>query len=151
MKSASSNTLFSGLSDKELHAITERIVHLRQDILCQSQEQFADMLSISQSYLSLVESNKKPLNENFVRKICTVLQVDVSWLLFGQGDENSIIQSVKEKISNTSSRQTLKDLQNAYSLKSSEIDFISWFLSLDSSERASLIRSIRDLQRIPPV
>ena len=150
MKSTSS-TIFSGLSEKELIAITERIVHLRQDILCQSQEQFADMLNISQSYLSLVESNKKPLNENIVRKICTALQVDVSWLLFGQGDEKSILRSVREKISNTSCRQTLKDLQNTYSLKSSEMDFISWFLSLDTSDRASLIRSIRDLQQIPPV
>lgn len=150
MKKDSSTTLFSNLSETKLHEITERIIYLRQNVLDLSQKQFADALNISQSYLSQVESKKKPLNESLVHKICASFQVDVQWLLFNQGDiDTKFLSSAIKSSAIESQNHALKELQTAFSLKSSDTDFLSWFLALNAEDRTALIRAIQNIQQLP--
>ena len=58
MKNHAINPL-AELNHAELQQITDRIIYLRQDVLCMSQQQFADVVGISQTYLSLLENQKK--------------------------------------------------------------------------------------------
>lgn len=143
---------FSNMSAHELQEIAGRISYLRQDRLTLSQEQFANTLNISQTYLSLIESGKKPVSENLVRQICSVYHVDISWLLYGLGDGSHVFAAdsdAHDKLFADTKTQAMKYLKLAYSLKTTDTEFLAWYLSLAPANRAVLARSVRELRQLP--
>lgn len=145
-------SVLSNMSDAELHEIVNRIVHFRQNIIQNSQEQFAASLNVTQSYISRVENGDKAVTENLIQRICSLYEVDLNWLLFGlENPEPSITEETSntpEKSLSKTRMQAINQLKVSYALKNTDIDFLSWYLNLAPVDRASFTRSIKELRRI---
>lgn len=138
MKKTTSNPL-ADLSSIELQQIANRIVYLRQNILRMTQHQFADSVEISQPYLSLLENQKKEFNMDTLIQIATSLNVNLNWLIYGiGGDENIFQQGYHEQ---RQQEESLAALKKAYSLKSTDIEFIQKYLSLSDKERSAITKA----------
>lgn len=132
------NTLLNGLSEKELSDIVERIVYLRTEILHMTQDKFASAIKISQTYLSLIEHGKKEITMSILSQISYSLQVNLDWLIYGLGSEGSIFTSpdvTVDLLQQTDQETALDYLQRSFSLKESEMDFLSLYLNLSPKDR----------------
>lgn len=137
------NPILSNMTPQELLAVTQRITYLRQDILQITQAQFADAVNISQTYLSLLESGNRTITEPIIDQLFSQFKVNPDWLYHGKGE---ILQPGadfdKEKLILSQQVNAMDKLQTAYSLKESEVNFISWYLSLSSKNRANFSKSL---------
>lgn len=144
-------TLLDNLSPEELSSITDRIKYLRNDILNMTQTQFALSANISQTYLSQIENGNRKINISTILRISSSLKVNLDWLIYGIGNDDNIFESdkiTKDLLIQSHKQSVLTDLQNAYSLKTSELDFISWFLSLSQNQRKEYIAAIKTLSSL---
>ena len=145
------NSLLHKLTHTEISDIAKRIIYLRSTILHMTQLQFATAVNISQTYLSLLENNKKDINMSTILQISSSLRVNLDWLIYGIGDDNNIFQAeniTKDYLLQISRAAALHELQTSYALKSNEVEFISWYLNLSSKERqcyASALKTIAEL------
>jgi transcriptional regulator with XRE-family HTH domain len=139
------------LTDEELSAIAGRITYLRSKVLQMTQSQFASRVKISQTYLSLLENNKKEINVPTLLQICKSFHVNLDWMIYGVGGDDSIFESAditSGYLIQTSRENALNELQLAYSLKSNEMDFISWYLSISPEKRQKLAAALRTLSEM---
>lgn len=79
------NSFFLTLNADEYSALINRIISLRCDYLHINQAAFSSSLNISQSYLSLIESQKKQLTNDLIDMIVFKYNVNSKWLLSGIG------------------------------------------------------------------
>lgn len=145
MKNNLSNPL-TELSTVELQKITNRIVYLRQHIFHMTQHQFADMIEISQPYLSLLENQKKELNMDTLMQIASSLNINFDWLIYGAGGNDNIFQKDHDK--HFQKKEALTALKKAYSLGSSDIEFIKNYLTLSDKERSSVAKASDALRKL---
>ena len=130
----------STLNGEDLKNITSRVIYLRNQILHMTQSEFASVLKMSQTYLSLIESG--------IDNILSTFKVNMEWLLFGIGTDEDIFLSTsytKEYFTKSTQESALSALQNAYQLKNDETDFVKWYLSLSSKERSHFLSCIEGL------
>lgn len=145
MKNTTTNPL-TDLSPMEFQQIANRIIYLRQNILRMPQHQFADMIEISQPYLSLLENQKKELNMETLMQIASVFNINLDWLIYGIGGDKNIFQKgYHEQHQQT---EALVSLKKAYSLKDADIEFIQKYLSLSDKERSSIIKASNVLRKL---
>ena len=145
------NNILDTLSSDELVLISNRIKYLRCEILHMTQSEFATSVKISQSYLSFLENGDRDINLSAIENIATSLRVNLDWLIYGIGDDDNIFASqniTKDFLVQSNQLSILKELQKVYSLKSSEIEFLEWYLSLDSKKRQDFIKSINTLSSL---
>lgn len=146
-----SDIIFTGMTDQELADISARITYLRQNILQYSQLQFAACIKLSQTYLSLIEGGRKPVNGSIIRKIITTFNVNTDWLLYGTGNDDNIFQSetiTKELITTSIREETLASLQRAYSLKEKDMAFLSSFLSMERNEKDAFLSALATIRKL---
>lgn len=145
MKNHAVNPL-SDLTPAELQQIASRIIYLRQDVLHMSQQQFADAVGISQTYLSLLENQKKEFNMELLMQIVLSLNINLDWLIYGLGGNDNIFQARQNKELQRS--EALKALKKAYSLRDTDIEFIQRYLSLSDKERTSLSKMSEIMRKL---
>lgn len=145
MKNHAVNPL-SDLTPAELQQIASRIIYLRQDVLHMSQQQFADAVGISQTYLSLLENQKKEFNMELLMQIVLSLNINLDWLIYGLGGNDNIFQARQNKELQRS--EALKALKKAYSLRDTDIEFIQRYLSLSDKERTSLSKMSEIIRKL---
>ena len=145
------NTILDTLSAEERSSISGRIKHLRCDILHMTQSEFAATVKISQSYLSFFENGDRDINMSAITSIATSLRINLDWLIYGIGDDDNIFASeniTKDFFVQSNQASVLKELQKAYSLKSAEISFLEWYLSLEPKRRQDFLKSINTLSAL---
>ena len=145
MKNHAINPL-AELNHAELQQITDRIIYLRQDVLCMSQQQFADVIGISQTYLSLLENQNKEFNIELIMQIVSSLNVNLNWLIYGIGGNDNIFQARHNKLHQQS--EALDALKKAYSLRDTDIEFIQRYISLSDKERSSLSKMSEVMRKL---
>lgn len=139
---------FQNLSTDDYSGIASRIIYLRAEVLHMSQIQFASLLKISQTYLSMVETGRKHISDSIVQRIISTLSVNFEWLVYGVGNDDEIFLSntvTKEYLESSSQSASLSALQAAYSLNASEMDYISWYLSLTREERKQYVNAMKTI------
>lgn len=139
---------FQTLSTDDYSGIAARVVYLRTEILHMSQSQFASLLKISQTYLSMVENGKRQISDPIIQRIIATLSVNFEWLVYGIGNDDEIFLSntiTKEYLKSSSQSSSLSALQAAYSLNASEMDYISWYLSLSREERKQYVNAMKTI------
>lgn len=52
-----------------------------------TQEEFAEKIGLSRSYINLIEMGKKNPADRTIRDICRIFKVNYDWLVYGEGDE----------------------------------------------------------------
>lgn len=138
----------STLNEEDLKNIASRITYLRNQVLHMTQSEFASVLNMSQTYLSLIESGKKTITKSTIDNILSTFKINMEWLLFGIGTDEDIFLSssyTKEYFTKSAQKSALSALQDAYQLKNNEIDFVNWYLSLSSKERSHFLSCIEGL------
>ena len=144
MKTNTNINLLEDLSSAEKKAIVKRICQLRSEILHLTQEQFAKHTGISQSYLSQLESGRKGINTNTIYHICSTLQLDTDWLVFGTGQPfiSDAPASTADILENSKRPVALLDLQKAFSLNDSDMAFLSMYVNLPLKERSRFTNAL---------
>ncbi len=66
--------------------IGERIKLVRKEQACISQDEFADLLGMSQSHLSLIESEKSLPGCYLLYRIHDTFNINLHWLITGSGN-----------------------------------------------------------------
>lgn len=66
--------------------ISERIRHLRKDLLSLTQQEFSDALNISRSNLGNIEIGRISVTDRVISDICIKYSIDEEWLRNGTGD-----------------------------------------------------------------
>jgi len=69
-----------------LSAIGERIKIIRKEIANESQERFAEQMCMTQSNLSLIESQKGLPSCILLYRLRDTYHINLNWLLTGKGD-----------------------------------------------------------------
>lgn len=139
------------LSTEQQHAIVERIHFLRNDVLHMNQKQFSNILDISQTYISLLESGERPLSSTLAIKIISSFHINPEWLIYGKESED--IFSISSTTENGTSHlriDALNNLVQIYSLKSKDVTFLQWYLSLSANERLSFIDALDNIAHLYP-
>lgn len=147
MYKKSSNPLVN-MTDKELADIADRIVYLRNEIFHMSQSQFAAVIDISQTYLSLIENKKNSITLDVISRISSNLQIKTDWILYGDGDPNMDSDLKSHSMSENLKATALSGLCEAYSLSEKDSDFIKWYASLSPRKRLSLIDTIQAIKNL---
>ena len=145
------SSLLETLSAEDLARISQRIKYLRTDILQMKQSEFANAANISQSYLSFIERGERDVNVSVITNISSSLKINLDWLIYGIGDDNNIFASqniTKELLIKDTQEHALAELQKAYSLKSNDLDFLKWFLSLSKSERQHFVEATNTISKL---
>ncbi len=139
------------LSAEQQSAIVERIHFLRNDVLHMNQKQFSNVLDISQTYISLLESGDRPISTILVVKIIASFHINPNWLIYG--DESEDIFSISSTAENGTKHlqiDALNNLVQMYSLKSKDVAFLQWYLSMSANERLSFINALDNIVRLYP-
>ena len=146
-----SNAILDSLSAEELASISQRIKYLRTDILQMTQSEFANAANISQTYLSFLERGERDINIPFITNISSSLKINLDWLIYGIGDDSNIFASqhiTKELLLKNSQEYALSELQKAYSLKNTDLDFLKWYLSLSKAERLHFVEATNTISKL---
>lgn len=114
--------------------LAERILFFRTEVLDISQKEFAAILNISQSCLSMIENNQRLVNRSLIHAINMAFNVKI---------EDDIYDMSQSESSNSS----IAVLSKEYSLSYSEEAFIEYFLRLAPTDRAELLNCLRTLSR----
>jgi transcriptional regulator with XRE-family HTH domain len=115
------------LSNEEMATVIERIIFLREKSEGLTQEQFAQKLHVTQSYISQLEAGRKPLSKSAYEKILNVFNVKPEWLLYGMSD--NVYRD------NQDEQQTVAD-------------FLDWFKSLSIEKQASFAKSVKEISNL---
>lgn len=115
------------LSNEEMATVIERIIFLREKSEGLTQEQFAQKLHVTQSYISQLEAGRKPLSKSAYEKILNVFNVKPEWLLYGISD--NVYRD------NQDEQQTVAD-------------FLDWFKSLSIEKQASFAKSVKEISNL---
>lgn len=115
------------LSNEEMATVIERIIFLREKSEGLTQEQFAQKLHVTQSYISQLEAGRKPLSKSAYEKILNVFNVKPEWLLYGVSD--NVYRD------NQDEQQTVAD-------------FLDWFKSLSIEKQASFAKSVKEISNL---
>lgn len=65
---------------------SERIKHLRKDILDKTQESFALELGLSRANIANIENGRIALTDRTLKDICERFNVNKDWVLSGEGE-----------------------------------------------------------------
>ena len=76
-----------------------------------TQIQFAQRLSVTPGYISLLETGRRQPTEELIKSICAVLPVNEEWLRTGQGEMTSSAPVDKENI-----RQRIREIRKGEGL-----------------------------------
>ena len=107
----------STLNGEDLKNITSRVIYLRNQILHMTQSEFASVLKMSQTYLSLIESGKKAITKPTIDNILSTFKVNMEWLLFGIGTDDEIFLSTsytKEYFTKSTQESALSEIGRAH-------------------------------------
>ncbi|MGO4971996.1 helix-turn-helix domain-containing protein [[Clostridium] aminophilum] len=115
------SAIIANMSPEERSEMIQRIVSLRKNNLHHSQQEFANYCGISQSYLSMLESGRKPLTQKAFKKIVEASGVSSIWLLYGITSDSFMEKSPKEEVNN----------------------FVNWFQSLPLDDQVKIAQSIK--------
>lgn len=78
-----------------------RFKELRKELKL-TQEEFANKMKLSRSYINLIEMGKKVPAERTIKDICRKFKVNYDWLVYGSGsmfqDDNSDAQAIISSI-----------------------------------------------------
>lgn len=149
MKNSISN-LLQKLSSEEQVFVAERILYLRQNILHLTQSEFADALSVTQTYLSQIENKKKSVTSTIIFKICSVYNIRLDWLL-SNADDSEIYQSeseIMEYVKSVKQEDAVYSLCSAFNLSKNDMDFLQWYLNISAEERAGFQNAINFLRKM---
>ena len=116
--------------------IAERIKQVRKDAKL-SQSDFGEKLGVSRSVINNIEldRNKNGIQENIIKLICCVFNVNEEWLKNGKGSKYSL------KI-----KTTLDTLAEDYNISELEYTILSHYLALDLNQRKAVENFIINLQ-----
>lgn len=116
--------------------IAERIKQVRKDAKL-SQSDFGEKLGVSRSVINNIEldRNKNGIQENIIKLICCVFNVNEEWLKNGKGSKYSL------KI-----KTTLDILAEEYNMSELEYTILSHYLALDLNQRKAVENFIINLQ-----
>ena len=116
--------------------IAERIKQVRKDAKL-SQSDFGEKLGVSRSVINNIEldRNKNGIQENIIKLICCVFNVNEEWLKNGKGSKYSL------KI-----KTTLDTLAEEYNMSELEYTILSHYLALDLNQRKAVENFIINLQ-----
>lgn len=116
--------------------IAERIKQVRKDAKL-SQSDFGEKLGVSRSVINNIEldRNKNGIQENIIKLICCVFNVNEEWLKNGKGSKYSL------KI-----KTTLDTLAEDYNMSELEYTILSHYLALDLNQRKAVENFIINLQ-----
>lgn len=146
-----SKNTFTGLSNEQNQTIAERLVFLRTEVLHLNQLECANALDVSQTYLSMIETEKRPISKEIIDKYVKTFNINHEWLITGN---NNIDITTNNSINNAcyhihkKQNDSLKSIKEAYTLDKDEIEFISHLLSLDKTKRKHFIRAIHTIKEI---
>lgn len=82
---------------------SERIKHLRKNILDKTQEAFALELGLSRANIANIENDRIALTDRTLKDICERFNVNKEWILSGEG-EIFVPSTKSEEISNFASQ-----------------------------------------------
>jgi len=117
-------SILDTLSNEEMTAVVHRIIFFRENYVKLTQEQFAQQLHVTQSYISQLEAGRKPLTKSAYEKILNVFNVKPEWLLYGiSGD-------------------VYRDNQDEQQIVA---EFLDWFKSLSIEKQASFAKSVKEI------
>lgn len=92
--------------------ISDRVKHVRKDLLHMAQDEFGEKIGIKKSALSQIENGKCALTERTLIAICKEFSVSELWLREGEGDpfikmddEDVIMEAVGRIMSEDSTRR----------------------------------------------
>ena len=66
--------------------INDRIRHLRKNELDMTQQEFSSKINISRSNMGNIETGEVSVTDRVISSICSVFNVNESWLRYGEGD-----------------------------------------------------------------
>lgn len=137
------------LSEQQHKEIANRLLYLRTEVLQLNQLECAKALEISQTYLSLIETGKRTVSEEVIKKYIELFNVSYKWIITGNGEidiTNNI--SVDNAIYYIQKKQadSLKTIKEAYTLDKEETEFVSHLLSMDKNKRKHFIRAINQIK-----
>ena len=138
----------ANLSDNDHARISERLCILRNDILHISQQKCSDILGISQTYLSLLETGERKISKKILETYHKQFKVNKNWILYGD-EANGIIQGEKTPDIDPIAKKQQKSLdiiRKSFHLSQADIDFISRLLSMDTAKRRQFIRSMQTIK-----
>lgn len=115
------SSIIAKMSPVERSEMIQRIVSIRENNLHQTQQEFANYCGISQSYMSMLESERKPLTQKAFNKIVSSSGVSSTWLLYGITSTRLIEKSPNEEVN----------------------DFVKWYQSLPLDDQVRIAQSIR--------
>lgn len=82
-----------------------------------SQKQFAELLSLSQNYISYLEKGVRDLNDRVINEICKEFNINKEWFLTGKGE-------------------MFNDILDSFDIEDKEIkEFVKLFLESDEETR----------------
>lgn len=143
--------ILSEMDSTQLLAVAERITHLRTNITKQSQEKFASSINVSQAYLSQIEAGKRDITAALINNLLVAYQVNEEWLYYGKGKILSTelpYEKYEVKCNLSQQEEAKKRLKTAFSLRESDIEFLSWYLSLTPKERKTFSNCLKQLKDI---
>lgn len=116
--------------------IAERIKQVRKDAKL-SQSDFGKKLGVSRSVINNIEldRNKTGIQENIIKLICCVFNVNENWLKNGKGPKYSL-----------NIKTTLDTLAEEYNMSELEYTILSHYLALDINQRKAVENFIINLQ-----
>ncbi len=116
--------------------IAERIKQVRKDAKL-SQSDFGEKLGVSRSVINNIEldRNKNGIQENIIKLICCVFNVNEDWLKNGKGHKYSL-----------NIKTTLDTLAEEYNMSELEYTILSHYLALDINQRKAVENFIINLQ-----
>ena len=120
-------SILDTLSNEEIAAVIERIIFLREKSEGLTQEQFAQKLHVTQSYISQLEAGRKPLTKSAYEKILNVFNVRPEWLLYGISDNIYRNNEDEQQIAS---------------------EFIAWYKSLSIEKQASFAKSVKEISNL---
>ena len=121
--------LFDRLEGEELKKIPARIKYIRKEILHLTQKELAELLNISQAYLSEIESGNKAINAKTIYNLYQICNISPHDLLDSPDSNNALNQ-----------------LKITYQLTDDDADLILWYCSLPSDRRTALFDAIQVLR-----
>ena len=116
--------------------ISERLKEIRA-AKNMNQIDFAKLLGIGQSTLAMMEVNKRKISERHVKTICSICNVNETWLRTGKGNmfiknDDSLFNSFAEK----------------YNLTRTEQGIAKYCLQLTTKQRAELMDHVVNIAEI---
>ena len=87
------------MEELAIPAINERIKELRS-VLGLSQVKFASIVSLSNGYIAGIELDRIPVNDRFIKLVCSSFNVNEAWLRHGEGEMFSEKLSEDQRFNN---------------------------------------------------